>query len=319
MLQPMNLNKRERILAAVTGTLMLLFVGKFLFSAVSGRLDSLQARRDALVAEVQKKKARVARGRRATARISDWQRRSLPVDREMARSLYQNWLLGLVDKVKLHHARVESGEARSRRDIYWRLSFTIRGQGSLEQLTQLLWDFYSAGHLQQIRRLSIKPIEDSSKLDLSLSIEALSLPGADNRDKLSAERPSQPLPGKLADYRESIVGRNLFGSYVPPPPPPPPVSTKPKAPPPPPPSFDHTKYAVVTAILAVGGRRQVWIKTRTTDEQFELFQGDTFKVGSVECKVARIGPRDVEIEIDGRRRRVGLGGNLHDGVEVSEQ
>ncbi len=313
----MQLNKRERILAAVTGALLLLFVGKFLFSAVSGRLNLLHARRDALLAEVQKKKARVARGRRATARTSDWQRRSLPVDREMARSLYQNWLLELVDKVKLDHARVESGEARSRRDIYWRLSFTIRGQGSLEQLTQLLWDFYSAGHLQQIRRLSIKPIEDSSKLDLTLSIEALSLPGADSRDKLSAERPARPLPGKLADYRKSIVQRNLFGSYVPPPPP---VSTKPKdPPPPPPPSFDHTKYAVVTAILAVGGRRQVWIKTRTTDEQFELFEGDTFKVGSVECKVARIGQSEVEIEIDGSRRRVGLGGNLRDGVEVPEK
>ncbi len=317
----MNLNKRERILAAVTGALFLLIVGKFLFSAVSGSLNTLHARRDALVAEVEKKKARVARGRRATARMSDWRRRSLPVDREMARSLYQNWLLGLVDKVKLDHARVESGEARSRRDIYWRLSFTIRGRGSLEQLTELLWEFYSAGHLQKIRGLSIKPIDDSSKLDLSLSIEALSLPGADSQDKLSAEQPAEPLPGTLAAYRESIVDRNLFGSYVPPPPPPPPVRPKPPAPPPPPPppGFDHTKYAVVTAILAAGGRHQVWIKMRTTDQQFELFQGDTFKVGSVECKVVRIGPKEVEIEVDGSRRRVRVGGNLRDGVEVPEK
>jgi len=316
----MALKKREKILAGVTVALVAVFVGKWTLSGDGGTLGALRQERDDLLAEVEQKKAQVHRGRKAAAHLDAWQRRSLPSDRDIARSLYQNWLLELVDKVEFGHAKVESGEVRSHLGIYWRLPFTIRGQGTLDQLIRLLHAFYSAGHLHQIRRLSIKPDEDSKKLNLTISVEAISLPEADRRDKLSVEPSSHTDLLELPAYRKTIVERNLFGPYVPPPPPV--VHTEPKEPPKPPepqpPSFDHAKYTVVTAILEVGGLPQVWIQVRTTGKKFELREGGSFDVGTDRATVVRIGRREVEIEIDGRRRIVRLGESVRDGVEHSD-
>ena len=42
-------------------------------------------------------------------------------------------------------------------DIYSVLSFTIHGQGTLDELTRFLFEFYNAGYLHQIHYIDIKP------------------------------------------------------------------------------------------------------------------------------------------------------------------
>ena len=71
---------------------------------------------------------------------------------------------------------VDPGKGRMHGKIYTAFPYTIRAKGDLRQLTRFLFDFHSAGHLHQIRWLSIKPREGSEKLDLVFTIEALSLP-----------------------------------------------------------------------------------------------------------------------------------------------
>ena len=149
-------------------------------------------------------------GQRDRKRLAEWQRRALPSDRAMARSLYQNWLRGLANRDHFHQLNIESKEVESRRNMFTRISFTVHGHVALADLTQFLYEFYSAGHLQQIRLMDIKPLENSQELDVNLTIEALSLPGADRKDQLSK------LPGrglrlaKLDDYREPIAKRDLL-------------------------------------------------------------------------------------------------------------
>jgi hypothetical protein len=295
----MALGKREKILALLTALLLLGGVANFVFSVLGTSSGDRTADRDRLALEIEKKKLLVARGDKAQARLAEWQKRSLPGDRELGRSLYQNWLSELLDQVGFKRSRVESGEGRMHHNAYYLFPFTVRGQGSMEELVRFLFAFYRAGHMHQIRHLSIKPMENGRGLDLVITIEALSLPGA-RSDKLSPE-PGTRLALSVGDeYRHQIVGRNLFSPYAP----------KRETAASSPNRFDPSKHAYLTAILAVDGRPQAWFVARTTDQVFKLSEGEEFTVGAVRPRVVRIGGRSVELEIDGARYQVGLGASL---------
>ncbi len=97
--------------------------------------------------------------------MAEWRKRALPSDKITARTLYQTWLRGLADRCHFHPLTVESREMETRAGMYTRMSFTVRGHVSLADLTQFLYDFYSAGHLQQIRQMTVRSLEHSKELD----------------------------------------------------------------------------------------------------------------------------------------------------------
>ena len=311
--------RREKILALVTGVLLLVVVGHFLFSAWGGlfAIQELHTLRDSLVEEVNQKQARVRKGRELDSRLDQWQRRSLPADPQVARSTYKNWLWEL-SRANLRGAKVDSNEGRQLGDIYHKLTFSVRGQATIDQLTEFLYKFHSAGHLHQIRSLSIQPIEGSKNLDLKISVEALSLPGADHRDRLPEEPSERLAVSDLAEYREVIAQRDVFAPYVAPRPPAP---TRPREQPrePGPPPFDPSKHAYLTAIVRVDDQPQAWLLARTTGEKFRLCEGDAFQVGPLRGTVVRIGRRDAEIEIDGQRWLLPIGDNLRQTVRLPDE
>ena len=251
----MALNKREKNLAIITGVLAVLVVGYFVFSGLRGPLKTRHAERDALKEKVRSQKQQVELIEKAVAKLADWRRCSLPSDSETAKELYQNWLLGLSqDVVDLHSAKVLAMEGRPLVGVYHRLPFTVGGRGDLRQLTEFLYRFYSAGHLHLIRGMSIKPMKGSRDLDLTITVEALSLTDADRQDKL-AEVSSSRLAGADLAYYQSIGDRNLFAPYEPP-------RAEPafrEGPQGPPPQFDPSKYAFLTGIVEVGGRPQLFL------------------------------------------------------------
>lgn len=297
----MALGKREKLLAALTALLVLGGMANFVFSVLGTSTSSRYADRDRLEGEIEKKKLTVARGDKAAARLTEWQKRSLPADRELGRSLYQNWLSELLDQVGFKRSRVESGEGRMHHNAYYLFPFTVRGQGSMPELVRFLFAFYRTGHMHQIRHLSIKPMENGKGLDLVITIEALSLPGASS-DKLSTEPGTRLALTAPDEYRNVIVGRDLFSPYTP----------KSASPTSGTPKFDASKHAYLTAILAVGGRPQAWFVARVTDQVFKLSEGEEFTVGALRPKVVRINGRTVELEIDGARYQVSLGTSLGD-------
>ena len=93
---------------------------------------------------------------------------SLPYDEELARAHYQNWLLKLVEEVDLKQPSVDAGtpiavfiKDRSTgkpKEIFKRYSFSLRGRGSLRQVTRLLYEFYQGGHLHKIRTMALNPV-----------------------------------------------------------------------------------------------------------------------------------------------------------------
>ncbi|MCL6504411.1 MAG: hypothetical protein K6T86_17150 [Pirellulales bacterium] len=306
------MTQRERILAIVAAVLLGGFGLKFGIDRLMAAFDARTQRRHSLQAELARKQAVILHARRKSQQLAQWEQQSLPANLQLARSLYQNWLVGLVDRAKLEAAQVNSSTPQARGDAYRTLTFHLSAQGDLAQVVRFLHDFYQGGHLHQIRSLTLSPGPAGRKLAFSATIEALSLPGAAHADRLN-DQPAQRLArGGLESYLQPIANRNFFEPYVPPPPPPPRQQvTEPQTPPRPrTPPFDVARYAFLTAILHVGDEREAWISVRPTGETLRLRQGDAVRVGAFEGTLRRIGDRHIEIDCDGTPCQVALGSSL---------
>lgn len=306
----MTLSKREKRLAIAVGGFGVPLALWLLYGLICGDIDILKSEIAVHRANLEKFQEQVIRGKKAQDRMAQWNRQALPSDSARAGSLYKTWLLEIAGKAGFRQKKVEPGEVRSRGDVYQQLPFTVRGQATLDELVKFLYEFYSAGHLHQIRRLMIRPSEKSKDLDLVITIEALSLPKADRKDELSKEPGKRLALGSLEEYRKAIAGRNVLAPYQPPvvAAPAPRIEPGPRVEP-----FDASKFAFVTGIVEVNGKPQVWVKARTTDEKFQLYQGDGLQIGPFQATIARINPRDVEIEVQGQRHTIPLGGSVRGG------
>ncbi|HUT95793.1 MAG TPA: hypothetical protein VMY37_40450 [Thermoguttaceae bacterium] len=309
---------RRYALAAIFGLLVLYFGGEWVWRTVlEGPIEKKRQAYDKLL-EAKKKKEKEWEGFKEGARkLAEWRKQSLPSDTEVARSLYQAWLLQLVvEYVKLDSPSVSPGEPLSRQGRFYAIPFSVRGRGTLDQLTKFLFAFYRTDLLHQIRSLNVTPLGNSEQLDLAISIETLVLPGAGpelDKDLGEEERQetiiadfqqrashvSQRLasltlakytPPTMDDY-QPIARRNLFG-----------VGSDP----------DPTDYAYLTFISSVNGEPEVWFTLRATDETLKLREGDSLRIGNFTGTIAEIEGSDVILESEGERWLLTLGEKLTD-------
>ncbi|MEJ5342176.1 MAG: hypothetical protein WHT09_11460 [Thermogutta sp.] len=311
----MKLGQRERILALVAAVLIAFVAGRTIWAIVSTPFRIRQTARATLINSIRAKERQLQDIQKAKEQLKEWAARSLPADPAVARRLYQNWLLECAQNARLEAIQVDSGEVRREKNLFYRMPFTVRGQGTLESLTRFLYAFYSRDYLHAIQRLSITPVKEGKRIDLLISIEAIALDDAVAKDSL----PSGPLVERklpdLKEYVKTIVDRNVFVAYTPPPPPPPPSPPRPTRPvrpptPPPEPVLDPSQFAYVNGIVEVNGKREVWLYIRTENKTLRLGENDTFEVGEVRGRVLKIGVREVNLEINGHVRTLALGDNL---------
>jgi len=313
----MKLQQREKILAGLAMGLVGLAGLWFLFFAGDNRsFDQLIADQTKLAVEIENKQKLLQAANQDAKRLAQWQRRALPPDPVLARSLYQNWIRSLAARSNLRGTTLASNDAGTRRDHFTRISFKLRGRANLGDLVDFLYEFYSVGYLHQIRSMDIKPVLGSHELEVSLTIEALSLPLAESKDKLPEKFPKEAGQGlrlaKRSDYRAPIVDRNLFEVYTRPTPQAPTARREQ--------TIDPGDYAFVTGFTEVDGTVKVWIKDRTGDKLLILASGESFTVGRTSGKIETIQPEgEVIVEFDGRRRRLRNGDNLHSGVEIQDE
>jgi hypothetical protein len=310
----MKLQQREKkLLYAAGGLLAVLACYLLLFGGESHSTADLRADLTNSEQELGTRQQLKRETERDAKWMRDWRKRALPSDRITARTLYQTWLRGLADRCHFHPLAVESSEMESRANVFTRMKFTVRGHVSLADLTQFLYDFYSAGHLHQIRLLNMKPVEHGSELDVNITIEALSLPNADRTAQLTQEKGKGLQLGKVEEYRGPILKRNLFARYTPPASP---VAASKKTDKPQQP-VDNAQFTFITGFTEVDGLPQVWIQDRIAGKVWLLNVGGKFKVGEHSGTVLRIAPtREVTLDFDGHRRRLRDGDNLRGGTEV---
>ncbi len=203
---------RERLFAIVVGLLALVIGAYFVQSWVFGQFDRRQKEIAKLTDEIKKFERTANLGRLAARKIAAYEQRSLPSNVEVARTRYQDWLLGEMELSGLIEPDVRFASAQGGdKDLFIRQTFAIEAAGTLPQLVELLHSFYSVDWLHRITQLKLRPIKDSKLLDIGLHIEALSLKKAASVDQLEA-RPSDRLALKTNDeYYDAIVGRNIFG------------------------------------------------------------------------------------------------------------
>ena len=183
--------------------------------------DQLVAEQNKLTTEISTKQHQLKEAAAQAKRLADWQRRALPPDPVLARSLYQNWLRELAARAHF----------RGRRSLPTRASTTSNPRGSrlrsaprarLGDLVEFMYEFYAGGlpppDPQDGRQAGRRFPQD---LDVNCSIEAFSMATADSKDRLPKEPGKGLLLEKLADYQNPIVKRNFFAVYVPLTPPPP--------------------------------------------------------------------------------------------------
>jgi len=303
----MILNKRERVLAVVVAALLVVVVGWQVFAAIADPLGQLRAQRTNLANDLERKTRDKEALDKAKERLEEWQRRSLPSEAESARVLYRDWLSDLAGKSFSSGFNLGRPEVTPRGDFFNKLRVVVHTQGTLDQLTGFLHGFYSAGHLHMVYSLVIEPVEKSGEMKFTITVDSLILPGADRRKELSKEPGNRLASADVAAYKV-IAERNLFAPYAPPKPP-----VLAKAPPEPKPEFDPSRYAYATAIVGGrDGRLEVWLRKRTTDETLTLHEGDPLEVGPFKGMVARIGPREFEIRLEGEPKPyvVPIGDNL---------
>ena len=318
----MKLQKRERYLLGAAAGLMVLAGLAVLMMFGDPRSDEvLYQKRDQLDLDLKKKQGDLDREEEHARQLADWQRRSLPSERNFARSLYYAWLSDLCKKANLQDSDLQSGETEGQLKSYTRIPCTINAHATLEQIVSFLYGFYSAGYLQQIRRLEIRPpSRGSGDFDLHISVEGLSLPDAVSKTKLSTEAGHGLQLSSAAAYIQAIVGRNFFAAYTPPTPT---LSQgtvgRVGTPPPPPPPVDSAKFAVVTSIMEVDGIPFVWLNDRMAGREWQLTEGDKFKIGGGTGEVGKIDPDgEVILRFDGKLRSLDVGDSLREGKELKQ-
>jgi hypothetical protein len=198
------------MLAIAVAATLLVLGGLFTIDRLRGKFVDKNDRLAELEQTISTQELTVLRGAKADRKLKEWRSRSLPEDRTLAKSLYLNWLRERAVAVKLSQIKVSPGSFRPVGDVYSRHSFTVSGQGDLRQLTQFLYDFYRVGYLHRISNLQANPIPKSKLLDMSITIEALSLTGAPNGETLD-DPPAERLARQdIEEYFDVILARNLF-------------------------------------------------------------------------------------------------------------
>ncbi len=268
----------------------------------------LTSRLDALTVEVQQAKDDQLMAQKIGKRLQEYGARALPYDPQLARSLYQEWLLNVVERHQLEAASVDAGQplpvdVRSRTKkgkrerIGHRIAYTLRGQATLARLASFLADFRQAGHLHKIRSLTLNPTGKEGVLDANFSIEVLSLDAAPHKDILS-EWQLVSAPNASTDIGNDLVHRNLFAR-----------------------GFARTLYEIELKAITFNrtGQAQAWFRVAADNQTKTLAVGEQIPVTLHEISVVEILPNKVLVNVNQVPLWLKLGQTIGDVIAVKDQ
>jgi len=268
---------RQQILLGLLAIIGIIHVGDWvLTSVIEGPLRELRGTNEQVQAEIRKYEKALAAARTAGKRIEQWQTLSLPSDTETSRTLYRTWLVDLVAKTRLQNPTVDSGSPGNRYGLYRTLPFNLRARASLDQISQFLFTFTQAGHLHRISSLNLSPVGSEGQFEVSLSIEAVLLPGVERR-QLTRRKSDVLASASLSEYA-GISRRNIFGSasgYV-----------------------DPHEDTIVSAITYSNGQPKVWITQRSEDRVWKFRLNESVEVGDFHGRISHINDEQVVIKTD---------------------
>lgn len=215
------MNPRTKLLLAGVSVLAILYVGDYAYRTY---IEEPTRKANSAIERLDKQLREAADSQLVAKKISQkmdsYAGRSLPFDPAVARSLYQDWLLKLMEQHQMTGISIDAStpvpiEIKSRinkkknRLIGYRITYAVHGKTSLPQWVNWVRDFEQAGHLHKLKSLTLVPLGNGNEIDANMTIEAVSLQAAEREDELTAwvrDPQQEPSASALA----SFVQRNIF-------------------------------------------------------------------------------------------------------------
>lgn len=276
---------RQRILISLLAAVGLIVGGDYGYRTwFAEPLADLQGQQEGARKRIQALKVEVAQAEKQAERLLELEQRSLPGDLAIARNAYQRWMLELVARTKLQNPQINASPPTNNKNLLYRMSFTLRASGSLAQVTEFLYEYYSTGYLQKITTLNVTP-RSSGNTDLFLGVDVLILPQTIAR---STPPPSanKLAYANLADYRW-IAWKDVFGRG----------------------GFEKlARELELTGItLDASGEYEAWLSNRSDGETTILKQGDSFTTQLVTLEVQQIDGQQMQCVVDGQTIQLTIG------------
>ena len=225
--------------------------------------------------------------------------RSLPPVPNDAQALYSFWLLELLQYSGLADNQIDTGSF-SRIEPGAEYRFSIQTTGSLAQITQFLFEFYSAPFLHRISSLTLTPTAGSSeRLTCAMTVNVLALNSQFNPFRgTSLEHNRVPDFHILrlsshdpADY-QVIADRNLLHET--------------------PGGIDRADFTFLTGLPRINGEQEVWFSIRTDNSLIKAKLGDTIRSGSFVGKIIAVYDQDIILDRAGSQWLLELGESLNE-------
>lgn len=297
------MNTRTRTLLIAMGAMVVLWLGDSGYrNLIEGPAAERERELDRVDRQINEARDKIIETADAADQLETLERLSLPYDPELARAGYQDWLLDLVQQSELAGASVDAGQPSAvkikdrdtgkPKQIYLRYTFSLRGRGRLQQITDFLYRFYQGGHLHKINSLSLNPVSGGRLVDLTASIEAIGLTRCERKAELSREIVSRLDADAFSDY-QSIARRNLFARYG-----------------------DATLANTVVSAITIGsgGTLEAWLSTGS-GETLVLARDATVQVDAHTIEVVDVLQGQVLLDVDGRVIAVETGQSVQEAEE----
>ena len=208
------MTRRERMLAALAASLLILVALRSGLGRFQAELDRRESAVDVLREQVSDAELALRRGELAAERLAKWRHRSMPENAELASSLYQAWLSARLRVAGFRDVTINErpSVAMNRSTGLRELSFEVRqAVGDIPALVKFLFAFYESPHLHKISKLTLLPQEKGQQLKLSgMTIDTLVLPGADRDDELAKGKTDRLALAGEREYLRSLADRNVF-------------------------------------------------------------------------------------------------------------
>jgi hypothetical protein len=293
------MTRREKVLTAAVASAALLWTANRGWSAYQNALERNSNLQLTSVDKLADAQFAMARGQKARGQISKWRKQSLPTNREVAKSLYQDWLRNQLLAAGLEVKQLADRTLPGSADALEQISVEIRAQGTLPQLTNFLSRFYTAGILHRISAATLSPGSPEEKLTANFTVDAMILSDCARKDSLP-EYQTRQLPRTADDYRKEIESRNLFAPFRPMTP------EKSQA------GNDPASDALISGLTYGDRGWRLDIRAKDSRDVKHFYEGDRVQFGKFEGKVLSLDSRRAVIETAGGQVEVRLGQSLSD-------
>lgn len=295
------MTKREKTLTAAVAAAGLLWFGNSGLIKYRAALDRNSGLSLAAAEALGDAKFAEARGLQARRKLNDWRGKSLPTNREVAKSLYQDWLREQLTAAGLEVSALVDKSATARNTHFSELAVDVTAAGTLAQLADFLYKFYASAHLHRIASATITADAGGQKLTIALTVGALILPDVSRTDQLAAGEPLT-LPRTADEFRQRLADRNLFAT----------PQAKSEG------GDQADPDAAGAKVTSLATDSLGWrLAVRNKDSEMQFFrQGDSVKFGRFEGKIVELGRQRAVIETEKGNMEVRLGQNFGEAAAV---